>query len=1201
MGGGKLTNSDIVRQKAEELLNNRLKGNRQDADSAGMATFEYTEANALKLVHELEVRQIELELMLEMMTEELSLEKIGNAKRKMELFIANKEFAFQNEEKAKQAIELVIANDELTFQDQEKTQRAAELIVANKELLFQNNEKTQRAEELILANIELLFQNKEKEKRAAELAVANQLISSQRDRLDEIANLVPGVVFQYRLHPDGTSSFPYASEAIRQIYRVTPEEVRKDATNVFANLHPDDNDVVVASIQKSAKELTLLQQEYRVKFDDGTIRTHFANANPRLEVGGSVLWHGFITDITDKKGIAHQLEERLKELNVLYQLSQLTVEKEITLDALFQRLVDILPEGWQYPGIACARIVVDGVEFRTENFEDSAWQQSAPIMVNGFEIGLIEVDYLLEMPIADEGPFVKEERELIDTLALQLKQIIIRKNAEKALVESEEQLLLLMNSTAEGIYGIDLEGNCTNANKSCIESLGYKTEKDLLGRNMHYLIHHSYSDHRPMKVEECKIFLAFQQGNRTHIDDEVLWRADGTSFPVEYYSYPIFKNEQIVGAVVTFNDITERKKIEKALLDSQARYSSMISNISDVIGIMGTDGIMKYKSPNIEKFFGWLPEELVGMSVFSMIHPDDMEYAQKVFNSLLGEDNTVKTLEFRYKCKDYSYKPIELTAANLLNDPVINGILLNYRDISGRKAKEEEKLKADITIGILSLAINQSPVTVLITDLAGNIESVNSKFTEVTGYTAVEVIGQNPKILKAGDRPDADYKELWNTILSGGNWHGIFHNRKKNGELYWESAVISPVKDQYGTITHFLAVKEDITGRLKSEQEIKLKNEELQKLNFERDKFFAIIAHDLRGPLGSMKGLTEMMADESYEFTEYEIKEMTHDLGTSARNTFNLLENLLEWSQMDSGLTEFKPQKLGLMNMVTDCINVVSEQARGKGIALNVNIATGHEVLADKNMLQTVIRNLLSNAIKFTPKGGRVTISAKPAENNRMVISVKDTGIGMSDQIRNNLFNISANTKRPGTEGEKSTGLGLLLCKEFVEKNGGEIRIESEQNQGTIFSFTIPSTGQKGNEKAHLNAEFTEKSVGNINNLKILIAEDDDISAKLIHMMVKGFSREVFHAKTGKAAIEFCRNIADIDLVMMDIAMPFMDGYEATRQIRQFNQKVIIIAQTTFVFSADRENAFEAGCNDYITKPFGKEALIELIKKHIKK
>ena len=1214
----------------------------QVADTAGIAPHEFTEANSLKLVHELEVRQIELEMILEMMTEELSLEKIEKAKRALELVIANKELTFQNEEKAKRAAELILvnqeldlsneekavleeeyliineellsqsreidirvseminANQELLFQNEEKAKRAAELVIANEELLFQNEEKSLRADELVIANIELLLQNKKKEKRAVELVVANQLISSQRDRLDEIANLVPGVVFQYRLHPDGTSGFPYASEAIRQIYRVTPEEVREDATKVFANLHPDDHDVVVASIQKSAKELTLFQQEYRVKFDDGAIRTHFANANPRLEVGGSVLWHGFITDITDKKGIEHQLEERLKELQILYRLGQLAGEKDITMDALYQSFVDILPEGWQYPGITCARIVVDDVEFRTKNFEDSAWKQTTPLKVTDSVIGLIEVTYLREMPNADEGPFLKEERKLIDMLALQLKQIIKRKKAEKALVESEEQLLLLINSTAEGIYGIDLEGNCTNANKSCIELLGYKTEKDLLGRNMHDLIHHSYSDHRPMKVEECKIFLAFQQGKGTHIEDEVIWRADGTSFPVEYYSYPIFKNEQIVGAVVTFTDITERKKIEKALLDSQARYSSMISNISDVIGILGADGLVKYKSPNIEKFFGWLPEERVGTSVFSTIHPDDIEHFQKVFYSLLGEDNSMKTLEIRYECKDDSYKPIELTAANLLNDPVINGVLLNYRDISGRKAKEEEKMKADTTIRILSTAINQSPVTVVITDLAGNIESVNPRFTEVTGYTAQEAIGLNPRILKAGDRPDSDSKELWDTILSGRNWHGIFHNKKKNGELYRESAVISPVKDQYGIITHFLAVKEDITSRLKSEQEIKHKNEELQKLNFERDKFLAIIAHDLRGPLGSMKGMTEMMADESYEFTELEIKEMTHDLNRSACNTFNLLENLLEWSQMDRGLTEFKSQKLGLINMVTDCINVVAEQARGKGIALTVDIATGHEVLADKNMLQTVIRNLLSNAIKFTPNGGRVAISAEPAENNGVVISVKDTGIGMSDQMRNNLFSIGANTKRPGTNGEKSTGLGLLLCKEFVELNGGKIRVESEQNHGTVFSFTIPATGQKGNEMAEPKPEFTEMPAGQINNLKILIAENDEISAKLIHLMVKGFSREVFEVKTGRDAVNICLANPDIDLIMMDIAMPFMDGYEATRQIRLFNKEVIIIAQTTFVFPTDREKAFEVGCNDYIQKPFGKEGLVELIKKHIK-
>ena len=382
-------------------------------------------------------------------------------------------------------------------------------------------------------------------------------------------------------------------------------------------------------------------------------------------------------------------------------------------------------------------------------------------------------------------------------------------------------------------------------------------------------------------------------------------------------------------------------------------------------------------------------------------------------------------------------------------------------------------------------------------------------------------------------------------------------------------------------------------------KDLKIQNEALNRLNSEKNKFFSIIAHDLRGPLGGIRGLTEIMADESNEFTKQEIKEMTFDLSRAASNTFNLLENLLEWSQIDQGLTEFKLEKPRLINVVTECRNIAAEPARGKAIELIVDIQTDQEVFADQNMLQTVIRNLLSNAIKFTPKGGRVTISAKPAENMMTMISVEDTGIGMSDQLRNDLFNMAENTKRPGTDGEKSTGLGLLLCKEFVEKSGGKIWVASEQNKGTVFSFTISSDGEPEEKNVAEEVVKIDNTLKRIDNLKILIAEDDEISAKLISVMVKGLCREVLHAQKGNEAVQICITNPDIDLIMMDIAMPGLDGYEATRRIRQFNQEVVIIVQTSFAFHSDYDKAIAAGCNDFIAKPFSKEALVELIKKYV--
>lgn len=254
---------------------------------------------------------------------------------------------------------------------------------------------------------------------------------------------------------------------------------------------------------------------------------------------------------------------------------------------------------------------------------------------------------------------------------------------------------------------------------------------------------------------------------------------------------------------------------------------------------------------------------------------------------------------------------------------------------------------------------------------------------------------------------------------------------------------------------------EALREKKQMEDKIKLQFEELQKLNAEKDKFFSIIAHDLRGPLGAFMGLTEMMVDDSQCFTSEQHKELTLDLSHSARNIYNLLENLLEWSKMQRGLTVFKPQMLNLKDLVNDCTKIVIESARNKTVEISINISDKQEVFADTNMVQTVIRNLVSNAIKFTSNGGKVTISAGPGENNMITIAVKDNGIGMTTEMQENLFRIDSKNNRPGTEGEPSTGLGLLLCKEFIENHNGKIWVESEQGKGSTFYFSVPSNSEK--------------------------------------------------------------------------------------------------------------------------------------------
>lgn len=382
--------------------------------------------------------------------------------------------------------------------------------------------------------------------------------------------------------------------------------------------------------------------------------------------------------------------------------------------------------------------------------------------------------------------------------------------------------------------------------------------------------------------------------------------------------------------------------------------------------------------------------------------------------------------------------------------------------------------------------------------------------------------------------------------------------------------------------------------------QLREQSKELQELNATKDKFFSIIAHDLRGPLGGFMGLSEMMADESLSFTDDQKKDMIKALSRSSRNIFNLLENLLEWSQMQHGKTAFKPKETSLAKIVNEGIKILAESTRNKGISINTIIPDDQLVYADTNMIQSVIRNLVSNAIKFSPKGGIISISASLTENQTSVISVSDSGIGMSAEMVANLFKLNVNSSRPGTDGEHSTGLGLLLCKEFVERHGGELWVESEEGKGSLFCFTVPGNNITKSIVAVNRIVSTEYATDHIKNLKILIAEDNENSELLLRIVISPFCNQILEAASGFEAIDICRENPDIDLIMMDINMPEMDGLEATRQIRQFNKDVIIIAQTAFGQSDSREKAMKAGCNDYISKPIEIEALLELIKKHFK-
>ncbi len=346
-----------------------------------------------------------------------------------------------------------------------------------------------------------------------------------------------------------------------------------------------------------------------------------------------------------------------------------------------------------------------------------------------------------------------------------------------------------------------------------------------------------------------------------------------------------------------------------------------------------------------------------------------------------------------------------------------------------------------------------SVVGMSVTSIDGRLNA-NSAFCELIGYSTEEL--KNKKWADYTHPDDIAYNmNITENILSNGNKSSRWEKRyiHKNGSIIWADIHTFLLREENGQPLRFITTVNDISARKKADDDLMLKNEILQQSLSEKDKFFAILAHDLRSPLSSFLGLAEVMAEDINTMSMPEIEEITKSLYQSATNLFQLLENLLEWSMLKKGNSEVRPEKISLNRIIQRSIDPVLESAKRKNIMITLNLDQTYFIECDIKMTETIFRNLISNALKYTNPGGSVVISAKPVSKEVIQVSVSDTGIGMSQEIIDKLFQLNGQITRKGTEGESSSGLGLLICKEFVEKQGGKIGAESEN--GSTFHFTI--------------------------------------------------------------------------------------------------------------------------------------------------
>jgi hypothetical protein len=565
-------------------------------------------------------------------------------------------------------------------------------------------------------------------------------------------------------------------------------------------------------------------------------------------------------------------------------------------------------------------------------------------------------------------------------------------------------------------------------------------------------------------------------------------------------------------------------------------------------------------------------------------------------------------LEFKMKHKHGHWVDILSQANAVFNeDGKAIRIVGIHTNISERKKAEEALL-------ILKTAIEKSEVSVVITNADGNIEYANPFFTKQTGYTRKEYFGQNSRVLKSGHQPKSFYKKMWSTIKSGNTWEGKFYNRKKNGEFYWEQAIISPIENDKNQITHFVAVKTDITESKKINEELIIAKEHAEESDRLKSAFLANMSHEIRTPMNGILGFTELLKEP--DLSEEEQKYYISIIEKSGARLLNIINDIIDISKIESGQMNVNLSKVNVNEYLELIYIFFKPEAEKRNINLSFIAGLPWEkafLETDSDKFYAILTNLVKNALKYTETGfiefGYVTKLLTVNKNlvSAMEFYVKDSGIGIPRERQKAIFQRFVQADIMDKMARQGAGLGLSISKAYVEMLGGTIWVESKAEDlsagkagGSTFYFTLPAQTDLKTEK-NTNIELlNQKNDKRDKGLKILIAEDDAPSSKLTSIAVGKFGKDIINVQTGTEAVEVCRNNPDIDLILMDIQMPEMNGYEATRQIRQFNTDVIIIAVTAFALTGDREKAIMAGCNDYISKPIKKNELNELIQRNIK-
>ncbi|HIJ86189.1 MAG TPA: response regulator [Desulfuromonadales bacterium] len=641
----------------------------------------------------------------------------------------------------------------------------------------------------------------------------------------------------------------------------------------------------------------------------------------------------------------------------------------------------------------------------------------------------------------------------------------------------------------------------------------------------------------------------------------------------------------------------ERDRAIEASREAEARNELLLQTTHQ--GIFGTDenGCFTYVNSAGLAILGYGSGELFGKHSHSIIHHshgDGSPYPAHecpVYQANKAGTGSRADDELLWR-KDGSSFIAELSSSPVIENGIFKGTVVTLSDITERKRAEEARRK-------LARAVEQCPVTIVITDTDGTIEFVNPHFTELTGYSAEEAIGKNPRVLKSDKTPPEVFTDLWSTITKGKTWEGDFVNKGKDGTLFWEHAVISAMLDENGAITHYLAVKEDVTEKKKILEELTAARDTAEAATLAKSQFLATMSHEIRTPMNGVIGMTGLLLET--ELTD-EQRGYAEIVSRSGENLLSLINDILDYSKIEAGRLDMEMLVFDLRTTLEDTAELLTFRAQDAGLELicHMDPSVPTYLKGDPGRLRQIITNLAGNAIKFTHEGEVVIGAELESEQGEAVtirFTVRDTGIGIPRSRLAAVFEPFTQADGSTTRKYGGTGLGLAICKQLTALMGGEIGIESEEGVGSTFWFTARFEKQTAIE-AHSGAPLPHVD---LKGTRILVVDDNATSRKLLATLLTHWGCSYELAVDGVSALRHLREAAaahhPFQVALLDQEMPVMDGSELGRQIKADPQlqATLLIMVTSLAQRGDAAALEKIGFTGYLAKPVRQSQLYSCI------